>query len=75
MGTDSRGQQAFQSVGAWSAESFDLSPSGESRITQNAIWASGEFFNMLGVRPVMGRLFTAEEDKPVAGPLPDKPVR
>ncbi len=61
------GQQAFASVAAWSSSSFDLSPSGESRITQNGMFVSGDFFSMLGVQPMLGRVFTAEDDKAGCG--------
>jgi putative ABC transport system permease protein len=55
-------QQAFSGVLAWSADSFNLSPGGEVRFAQ-ALWVSGDFFNVLGVRPALGRLFTAADDE------------
>ena len=45
---------------------FNLAPSGESRSVEG-LWVSGSFFPVLGIRPELGRLFTAEEDRPGCG--------
>ena len=55
-------QQAFSALGAWSTDNFNLSTAGEARITGNGLWVSGEFFQTLGVRPLIGRVFTALDD-------------
>jgi len=55
-------QQAFSGVFAWGADSFNLTPGGEVRSAQ-ALWVSGDVFNVLGVRPALGRVFTAADDQ------------
>ncbi|MEO8026818.1 MAG: ABC transporter permease [Bryobacteraceae bacterium] len=60
-------QEAFSQVAAWGSEVFNLSSSGESRLSRNAIWVTGEFFQTLGVTPVLGRVFSAEEDRAGCG--------
>jgi predicted permease len=55
-------QQGFAGVMAWSQRTFDLAPRGESRFSENGLWVSGEFFDVLGVRPAAGRLFVASDD-------------
>ena len=55
-------QQAFSGVLAWGENNFNLNPAGEARFAQG-IWVSGEFFNVLGVRPALGRMFTADDDR------------
>jgi len=56
-------QQAFSGVFAWGTSTFDLSPRGEQRFTEDGLWVSGDFFNALGVQPAMGRVFTQADDK------------
>jgi putative ABC transport system permease protein len=55
-------QQAFAGTAAWSHSTFDLAATGESRFVENGLWVSGDFFNLLGVKPALGRLFTAADD-------------
>src|SRR6185436_20948144 len=57
-----RDQQAFAGVLAWSHGSLDLSTSGEQRFSEDSLWVSGGFFDVLGVRPRLGRLFTEADD-------------
>ena len=60
-------QQAFSSLAAWGAEEFNLAQGGEVDMA-NVIWTSGEFFDTLGVRPVLGRLISdADDQKGCAG--------
>ncbi len=54
-------QEAFSGVFAWTDTEFNLSPKGEVRSVAG-LWVSGDFFKVLGIRPVMGRLFTAGDD-------------
>jgi predicted permease len=56
-------QQAFTGIGAWGEDRLDIAPQGEVRPV-NAIEVSGELFNMLGVAPAAGRLFSAADDRP-----------
>lgn len=62
-------QQAFSGVFAWASESFDMSRSGELREVAG-LWVSGDFFRVLGVEPVLGRLFTASDDRRGCGLTP-----
>jgi putative ABC transport system permease protein len=54
-------QQGFSEVFAWGPVIFNISPSGEVHNVQ-ALWVSGEFFETLGLRPVLGRLLTPVDD-------------
>jgi hypothetical protein len=54
-------QRGFSGVLAWSMGRINLSPSGQARFAQG-MWVSGDFFRVLGVKPVAGRVFTAAED-------------
>jgi putative ABC transport system permease protein len=57
-------QQGFSGLAAWGADTFDLATAGESHMTRDGVWVSGSFFEVLGVRPEMGRVFTAADDQP-----------
>jgi hypothetical protein len=50
--------EPFSGMLAWGTSRFDLSSSGESHFV-NGLWVSGDFFNVLGVPPEAGRVFTA----------------
>src|SRR4030095_12132066 len=54
-------QQAFSGVFAWSPGNFNLAQSGEVR-NGKALWVSGDFFNVLGVQPLVGRVLNASDD-------------
>ena len=56
-------QQAFTGVLAWSATRFNLAQGGEVRYVEG-LYVSADFFRNLGVRAVLGRTFTAEDDTP-----------
>src|SRR6266850_1051730 len=56
-------QQAFTGMFAWGGGfKFNLSRGGEARLAEG-MWVSGDFFNVLGIAPVAGRVFTASEDR------------
>src|SRR6185295_10725982 len=55
-------QDAFASVFAWASPEFDLSTGGESQPV-DGLWVSGDFFNTLEVRPTLGRMLTAADDR------------
>jgi predicted permease len=55
-------QQAFSGMFAWSPEQLNLAHGGEVR-PANVLWVSGEFFDVLGVKPEAGRLLTAADDR------------
>ena len=54
-------QQSFSGIAAWGNTTFNLAQGGEVRPAKS-LWVSGEFFNMLGVAPLLGRVFTAADD-------------
>ena len=54
-------QDAFSGVIAWSPETFDLANGGEVNDI-NGVYASGDYFNLLGVRPAAGRLMSTSDD-------------
>jgi hypothetical protein len=58
-----RTQKSFTSLGAFQNEDCDLSGGGNpERITAARVSAS--IFSMLGIRPLLGRTYTEQEDKP-----------
>ncbi|HEX7781155.1 MAG TPA: ADOP family duplicated permease, partial [Vicinamibacterales bacterium] len=52
---------------AWSVERFNLADVGEMDFV-DGIYASGTTFDVLGVRPALGRTFTSRDDVPGGGP-------
>jgi putative ABC transport system permease protein len=61
--------QAFSGAFAWADEQFDMSSNGEFRGAAG-MWVSGDFFDVLGVKPVLGRLFTGPDDRRGCGLAP-----
>jgi putative ABC transport system permease protein len=59
-------QQAFAGTVAWSATRFNLAQGGEARYAEG-MYVSGDFFRVLGVQPVLGRVFNAEDDQSGCG--------
>jgi predicted permease len=56
-------QRAFESIAAWTTQNMNMSDeAGAERIAAAAV--SHEFGEVLGVQPALGRMFSAEEDKP-----------
>jgi putative ABC transport system permease protein len=55
-------QQAFSGIFAWGTDSVNLAPGGEMRPAR-MLWVSGDFFNTLGVKAALGRLFTTTDDQ------------
>jgi predicted permease len=55
-------QEAFSGVLAYSGQRFDVADGGESHLV-NGLWVSGDFFRVLGVPAVQGRVFAAEDDR------------
>ena len=58
--------EPFSAMLAWGTSRFNLSSSGESHFV-NGLWVSGDFFNVLGVPPEAGRVFTTRDDTPGRG--------
>ncbi len=59
----SRESKAFEALGAFLSDSFDLTGSGEP-VRVDGLRASAGFFPALGVSPALGRTFTDQEDRP-----------
>jgi hypothetical protein len=55
----------FESVAAWGPSQFDLSSGGETRWV-DGLWASGSFFDTLGVPAALGRTLADADDRPGA---------
>ncbi len=53
---------AFSGVLAYSEDGFDLADGGESHIAQG-VWASGDYFRVLGVPAWKGRVFNNYDDR------------
>jgi putative ABC transport system permease protein len=56
----------FAGVAAWRDTGFATDSGGDARYV-NGLYVSGGFFDVLGVEPVAGRVFTAEDDRPGCG--------
>ena len=56
----------FDGTLAWTPARFDLAPSGERQLVEG-LFASGSYFATLGVPAVLGRTFTAADDRPGGG--------
>jgi putative ABC transport system permease protein len=55
-------QDVFSGVFAWGEDRFDLSQGGAVHYA-SGFFASGDYFNTLGVRPVAGRLIAPADDR------------
>jgi putative ABC transport system permease protein len=59
-------QQGFSKAGVWYAQRVNLNRGGEARYVQT-MFVSGDFFNLLGITPVLGRLISNTDDQPTCG--------
>lgn len=59
-------QKGFSGVFAFGNEEFNLATRGQVRYAQG-LWVSGEFFDMLGIQPVLGQVFHRPDDRPGCG--------
>ena len=55
-------QQTFAGLFAWSSDGFNLAAGGESHYAQG-LWVSSGFFPVLGVQPILGRVFSPADDR------------
>ena len=62
-----RRHEVFQTAVAFSPARFDLASSGETDLV-DGMWVSGNFFDGLGVSPVLGRSIREEDDRRGGGP-------
>jgi putative ABC transport system permease protein len=53
---------AFEGLFAWAEDDFNTAATGEVRHAQG-LWVSGDFFRVLEVQPLLGRVFSAAEDR------------
>lgn len=58
--------ELFDGALAWTPARFDLAPSGERQVVEG-LFASGGYFATLGVPAILGRTFTAADDRPGGG--------
>ena len=56
-------QQGFSQIAVWSTQQFNLATGGEVRYAKT-LRVSGEFFQVLGVMPLLGRLLGPADDQP-----------
>jgi predicted permease len=61
-----RQNHAFSSIAAYRPDSFSLTGAGDPEQLQGKM-VSADFFSILGVNPLIGRAFTAQEDQLGAG--------
>ena len=59
-------QEGFADIAAFSDRRFNLSTGGEVRYA-SAIQVTGDFFRVLGVQPLLGRLLGPSDDQPGCG--------
>lgn len=59
----------FSGMFAWSSLQLNGATGGEVR-NVDTLWASGEMFDVLGVRPALGRLIEPADDRPGCGSAP-----
>ena len=54
-------QQGFSGIFAWGANTWNLNSGGQVQLARG-MWVSGDFFNVLGVTPILGRVFGPSDD-------------
>jgi putative ABC transport system permease protein len=59
-------QQGFSKIFVWSANDVNLAKGGQKQFAQG-LWVSGDFFETLGVRPLIGRLLAQQDDQAGCG--------
>ena len=59
--------ELFDKVAAWSSTQFNLASSGETQFV-DGVWASGSFFDTLGVPALVGRPLSDADDQRGGGP-------
>jgi predicted permease len=68
---ETRDRRLFDRSFAWATDRVALSSASEPAVAE-AIWATGDFFDVLGVPAIVGRTFGARDDRRGGGP--DGPV-
>ena len=59
-------QEGFSEMAVWTGQEFNLANGGEVHYAKG-LRVSGEFFSVLGVQPILGRLINPEDDQPGCG--------
>jgi len=59
-------QEGFSEMAVWTGQEFNLANGGEVHYAKG-LRVSGEFFHVLGVQPILGRLINPEDDRPGCG--------
>jgi putative ABC transport system permease protein len=60
-------QTLFDGAFAWSSTRFNLAEGGQTEFV-DGVWASGRYFDVLGVPAILGRTFTETDDRRGGGP-------
>ena len=60
--------KVFDGVFAWSASQLNTAPGGEAQYVEG-LWASGDLFTVLRVKPVIGRTILPEDDRKGCAPI------
>ncbi len=55
-------QQAFSGLAVWNSASFNMANGGRARGARG-LYVNGDFFNTLGIQPLLGRVFSAADDQ------------
>ena len=61
-----RRQNVFTGMFAWNSAPLNTAAGGEVRRIEG-LWTSGEMWGVLGLKPLIGRFYTPEEDRPGCG--------
>jgi putative ABC transport system permease protein len=59
-------QEGFSEMAAWTGQEFNLANGGEVRYAKG-LRVTGDFFHVLAVQPILGRLINSEDDQPGCG--------
>jgi len=63
------GARSFDAMAAFAESRVAVTPTGGDPLSAQARFTTASLFQVLGARPALGRLFTAEEDRPGAPPV------
>lgn len=63
-----KGATAFEAMGLWTEESVNLSDGNDAQRVRG-VSVTHDFPTALGIRPVLGRTFTIDEDRPNGSPV------
>jgi predicted permease len=58
----------FEGIAVWDEATFNLSEGGSAERIEGA-WVTHDFGNVLRINPLIGRMFSADEDKPGGSPV------